>query len=758
MAGEQKTREQEQRRLTAVLVEVREQLNKIVSDVDEYRKQAVETRKLLWDEYARYIYEMDNAFEIQPQLAELDRREKQEQFYRRLFDKLERIWERPYFGRMDFKSESWSGQTDCFYIGLAALTADVTGEALIYDWRAPASGMYYDFETGGQACYQCPDGEVRGKIELKRQFKIENQQLRYFFDSSLQIDDEMLQEVLGHNVGERMKTIVTSIQREQNQAIRDDVHRVLIVSGPAGCGKTSIALHRAAYLLYKMRATLRAENILIFSPNSLFSDYIAGVLPQLGEENICQTTFQDYLASFLPSGLTFESRDQYLEWLYSCPEPEDKHLRLANYQFKSSPEFLNLLNQYVDYLEELHTFTDLFYEGNLIMAKTEAEELFRNTLRYLPLGKRLQQIKKRVLFLIEPFRRQRVKEVERELEKSDLKLFPKELRAQARLTVHQEFEAWIKPYEPGWELEPLECYRQLFNHPKGFVEIFEALALPGEIGDIRQQTRESLSSGQLRYEDIYPVLYLQGKIMGFPKIRKIKHLIIDEAQDYQVIQYRLVQEMFPDSAMTILGDLNQTLYPINNIPGFECVAGLFYGSSCKSVHLERSYRSTRQINQFNQSLLGEIATQGSCGIREGERPILIELNKPEELVDCMVSQVRRLNSEGLETVAIICKTESVSRKVYAEIQPWLSVQLFSGESETFSKGNVVLPVYLAKGLEFDAVIVYQTNTDDYPGDAERRILYTACSRALHRLVMVYTGNRSPLLTGTPPAFYTFSMG
>jgi DNA helicase-2/ATP-dependent DNA helicase PcrA len=741
---------EEQQRLDEVMGEIDRQMEKGRADNQKSNRETVQTRKIMWEDYARYIYDLEDAIEIKPQLDEMRRQERRELFYRDIFRKLERLAESPYFARIDLK-EAGSEVREKIYIGVASLLDSGHIENLIYDWRAPIASLYYDAEIG-KVAYQSPEGQVDGVMTLKRQFKVVGNQIEYFFDNGLKIDDEMLRRMLSQNADLRMRTIITTIQKEQNQAIRDETTQLLIVSGPAGSGKTSIALHRAAYLLYKMRDKIRAEHILIFSPNQIFSEYISNVLPALGEENIMQTTFHEYIKSFLGGKYQLEDRHQQLEYLYTGNQPEEYRIRSKNIRWKSSVEFIRLLDHYVKQLEQ-REFFDIIHNGKLIFSKAEAGQLFQKSLIYLPIGKRLQQIKRRFLYLLEPLRRERVKEIETGLAAAGEPLLPREIKLQARIGANREFETVSAMVDRMLEIDAYQCYSELFDNDWLFQKAAENIKLPPMIESIRRQTKATLLAGRLNFEDIIPLLYLQGLIFGFPALSNIKHLIIDEAQDYTVLQYRLLHHLFPNAGVTVLGDLNQSVHPWAKLESFTLIGPEFPGLVKRQVNLTQSYRSTDAINRFAAALLSEPESLPRVSVRSGAKPQIFKLNQPEQGIDCFIKVIRDLQAAGMESIALICKTVKAGIFLFQELSHILPIQLIRDENDSFTDKVLILPLYLAKGLEFDAVIVDGTNPNDCYRETERTLLYTACTRALHRLVLICEGESVRLFATVDSELY-----
>ncbi len=725
--------------LKEALYEIDSQISRAGGNVAKSVKETIETRRLMWEDYARHIYTFDDAIEIKPHLDEMQRQESRQFFYQRMLRKLKKMASSPYFGRIDFL-ENGSEANQKIYIGIASLV-DENGLNMVYDWRAPVSGMFYDYELG-PAGYDCGIGRINGWISLKRQYKVKNGLIELMFDTDLRIEDEMLQEILSRSADDRMKIIVTSIQREQNRVIRDEGHRLMIVTGPAGSGKTSIALHRAAYLLYKERESIKAENILVFSPNWIFNEYISNVLPELGEENILQTTFQDYARKILKK--PYEERNQQLEYLLSGGEGIEYHTREENIHYKSSLEFLEVLDEYIKILGK-REFEDFYFNGHLVMAKEESADIFDKRYLFFPVTKRLAMVRERFFYLLEPLRRKRVKEMEKILADGDEHLEEKELKALARMKVREEAEGVIGKVNALTHLNYFEAYTQLFGNATLFQKAADGKIIPERIKAICAQTFKTLIDNRVNYEDLAPLLYLKGILEGFPKMNGIKYLFIDEAQDYIPLQYRLFKNIFPKSSFTILGDLNQLVNPYAAVDNVQAIAESFDLPSSITIQLEKSYRSTREINNFAGALLPEKPQLGANGgIRPGPKPEVIKQVK-DFFIEGIVKRINQLKSDKICSIAIVCKTAGTAKMIHAKLKTKIDLDLIVDDEGVLGNAPVILPIYLAKGLEFDAVIIPDADTESYHRETDRKILYTACTRALHRLILFYEANLSPLV-------------
>jgi DNA helicase-2/ATP-dependent DNA helicase PcrA len=670
--------------------------------------------------------------------------------------RLEKMAESPYFGRIDFQEihPVSANAPEKIYIGIAALTDPDTGEHLIYDWRSPVAGMFYDYELG-PAQYHCPAGVIEGAVSLKRQYKIAGVRILSMFDTDLMIDDEILQEILGKSADAKMRTIVNSIQREQNRVIRDERHRLLLVQGPAGSGKTSIALHRAAYLLYLERNTITARNILILSPNRIFSDYISGVLPELGEENVLQTTFRDYVLncqSRFPA--QFEERDTQLEYLLSGQDSRDYRTRVAGIRYKSSPEFTAVILNYVAFLEGelIQNSPEIEFRGRTILSREEWQNLFRVNLAYLPPAERLVQLKQRVQVKLRPLIHELRQEKEAAIAAGGEEVNEKTIKAMARIETQQELASFYDRLNRITTLNPWTLYRILFEDEALFQCLTETTQTPPEWPEIRSQTLASFNSGWIPYEDSLPLIFFQGKLTGFPLKKGIRHLIVDEAQDYSILHYEVLRRLFPDSSWTVLGDPDQLVHSYIQTVDTPAIAGILGIDDTISIRLQRSYRSTREIQAFCRGLLGAGEPVDHIN-RPGSPPEVYQAISQPAIASAISQKIREAQSEGWKSFAVLCKTAREATELYRELNSQIESTLITQETAEFRNGVVIIPVYLAKGLEFDGVFIADAGSENYSRETDRKLLYIACTRALHRLCLFYRGWCSPFIEGLSPDLY-----
>jgi DNA helicase-2/ATP-dependent DNA helicase PcrA len=670
---------------------------------------------------------------------------------------LQKMAASPYFGRIDFAEQVPEGSLapEPIYIGIASLTNEASGQLLVYDWRTPIASMFYDFERG-EAFYHCPIGEIRGEITLKRQYKILHGRIQYMFDSELKIDDEILQEILGRSADDKMKTIVTSIQREQNRIIRDEGHRLLFVQGPAGSGKTSIALHRVAYLLYRERKTITANNIIIFSPNHIFSDYISNVLPEIGEENVLQTTFEDYIQSSMsPYSLSVETRSSQLEYIFSLSPDKNFRTRLASIHYKSSPDFETVIQNYLVFFEKqiISDYPAIEFRDQIIFSKQDWQDYYSINLAYLPPFKRIAKIRQVIQARLQLISHELRQEKEAEIIATSNEVNEKAIKALARMAARNELRPVSDQVERLTELNsPLKLYRRLFHDEALFRRLTNKMTVPQEWPAIRNQTLNQFNMGQIPYEDSFPLLYFQGMLEGFPANNDIKYLVVDEAQDYTVLQYKILAQLFPHCSWTIMGDPAQSIHPYLQAASFEVASQTIAIENPLILKLSRSYRSTREIQKFSAELLSRQEAVDYVD-RPGKLPQLMEVTDKTFTPDILARLVEQLREAGCQSIAIICKTVEHSNIIYQAVRSKTKIQLIASDDSEFSRGTIVIPAYLAKGLEFDAVLIVDVSKESYGCETDRNILYTVCTRALHRLILCYTGELSPLIAAIPPNLY-----
>lgn len=734
---------QERAWLQTVIAEARRQHDASSEDGKRLREDALRTQKELWEEVGPISGsgQLEQLADFMSYIGAMKQQKRSHVFLESQKEKYARIAQSPYFGRIDF-SENGGAEKTC-YIGTFNLV-DESFNILVYDWRAPVSGMFYDFDVG-PASYDCPKGTISGALTRKRQYKIANGELVYMFDSNLKIDDEVLQQILGKSADSKMKAIVTSIQREQNRAIRNESFQNLVVEGPAGSGKTSVALHRAAYLLYKHRGTVTEKEIVIFSPNAVFNDYISNVLPELGEESLLSATFEDFMRTTLCAALKKEGYYERLEYLLAGRERPTYPARSENVRFKSSDAFCELIKAYADSVQKNGpAFSDLYFREKLLLSAREQKKLFAKDYAFLPFVRRLTKLKSRIEYLLKPMVDERKKEVAAALAENGV-TDKQELAFKTAAIVAGETKPLRERVASTTAFDPVALYRAFFDRL-----VSEAKeADRARFKRISAFTLEALDAKRLYYEDQIALLYLQSAWGGVTKTSYIRFLIVDEAQDYTPLQFEIFRLLFGKASLTLLGDKNQRVEPFSGADGqgLEGLGAVFPAGSTLYLRLSKSYRSTVEITRFTRRLLGVSAPEEAVE-RHGEEPLTLGFPDENALKKRVAEDIAAFQAAGFSSVGILTRTKKEAAEVYAVLRRKTVLKAILSGDEAYARGAVVMPAYLAKGLEFDAVIVYNASQNNYVYEDERLYLYTACTRALHALRVYYIGEATALLENT----------
>lgn len=742
--------EVEKSRLQVVSNIIEEQLKLKKELVYKYQSNIVDIKKTMWDEITYGPDDIDEATEIQQYFDRINEEETKHVFYTSQVKKLGKLLYKPYFARVDFQEAG--EDVEEMYIGLSTLFDEETKDIIIYDWRAPISSIFYDYELG-YAKYEGVDSEIEGNITLKRQFGIENKILKYMFDCSIKIDDEILQKTLSDNASEKMKNIVMSIQKEQNKIIRDDKNNLLVVQGPAGSGKTSIALHRIAYLLYRYRnRDMDSRNIIIFSPNEIFNDYISNVLPELGEDNMQQTTFYEFANEAISYEYVLENMTEHMEYLLTGYNDPSYEVKTNSVKFKLSSGFLEVVKKYLQYVEEqMIKFHSIEYLGNVIITKEELEELFYGNYKRWPVVKRLEKIRERIWYLIRPLQKKRLVEIEEKM-KFEVN-FEHEIKPFSRLKRFKELKPIIEDVNSMTSLDIISLYKILFQNKSILSKISQGLELPENMDIISEMTLSNIENKFISYEDIYSILYMMVKLEGSKDLSYIKHVVIDESQDYTIFQYEIFKSLFRNSNMTILGDFNQSIHPFTNPVNNEGISDVFRAPISAMMNLTKSYRSTKDIFDFCQAILSTRNSEIQPVNRSGNKPIMIKSSNDKDMIEKIKRDIKALEEGGAKSIAVICKTAKESSYVHDNLKEDIRVGAIINDKTKYKGGKIVIPSYLAKGLEFDAVLVYDASKDNYFNGNERGLFYTVCTRALHNLYIYFKDNMSPFLEGVNENLY-----
>lgn len=762
--------QQEQQRLDIVLETISEQLSKLEKETLQRKNEVVNIRKHFWDEIKVNMDTFDDYLEtiigLRQETQALSVSQSTHKHASKRLSTLRRMQKVPYFGRIDFLEEGMSVKEQV-YIGISSLMDKSGEDFLIYDWRSPISSVYYDYMPG-PAQYTTPEGIIYGELEKKWQYLIREGVLQSMFDTSLTIGDEILQQVLGQGTNKHMQSIVATIQQEQNRIIRHDQGRLLIVHGAAGSGKTSAALQRIAYLLYKYRDRLNADQIILFSPNAMFNSYVSNVLPELGEENMQQVTFQEYLHHRLSKEFEVENPYEQLEYVLTEAHTPAHSIRVANIRFKASTRFFEVIKAYRKSLEfNGMIFKDIHFRGQpILFAQQIGEQFYRNDTS-LNFHNRLEKLTEWIL--------KKVKETEKvewkkEWVQEEIELLSNEEYHKARVYLAKK-QGFARETIADYEMEPhklarlivtkklktlrkriralqfidiKEIYKQLFIEPEQITQWVDG-EIPVEWEAICQATREMLDEDKLYYEDATPFLLMKELIQGFQTNSAIKHILVDEAQDYSPFQFEFLKRLFPFARMTVLGDFNQAIFAhASEIIDFNMLSSLYGPDETEVITMTRSYRSTKPIIEFTRKLVpnGEHIMPFE---RDGALPVLTQLSDRAALHLAITTKVEALRQDGYNSIAIICKTAEESKYAFEALSDIEDVKLIKYGSPEYEQGVVIIPSYLSKGIEFEAVIIYDASEHIYGDDSLRRVFYTACTRAMHYLQLYSVGEPSPLL-------------
>ncbi|MEG0771996.1 RNA polymerase recycling motor HelD [Clostridium sp.] len=725
----------EENRLKKTYEIIEKQLATAEEDIENAANEAKEIRKTFWEtepNTPESTFDLNTIVGVTQNINAIKREQRREGVKKVTAQKLRKLLKSPYFGRVDFL-EDGSSYDDNIYIGIATLIDD-DYDMVIYDWRAPICSLFYENEEG-KASYKCPEGIIGGEVKLKRQFGISKGNIEYMFNSSLKIDDDILQKTLSKSSDEKMKTIITSIQREQNKVIRDEDNSVLIVQGPAGSGKTSIALHRAAYILYKYsNKNITSENVVIFSPNDIFNDYISGVLPELGENNVYQTTFMDYARNSFKGYLKIEDANEQMEYILSAKKDESYYLRKDNISFKTSALFAEVIKKYINYLEtEGMPFSDIKFKEFNIISGEEIKDLFYNTYSKWPMQHRFNEIREDIEERIKLIEQPRLEQIEEELSESDEEF--DDIKSMSRVKLGKELKELRRYIKRILYIDPLYSYKNLVNNRKLFFKVAKGLDLPTNIKGILSQTSVFLQNNKINYEDVTPLLYINYALGHDRSMTHIKYVIIDEAQDYSPFQYLVLKHLFPNSGFTILGDINQSINPHSKTLDYNIIADIFSNRKSSIMNLTKSYRSTTEISSFTKEILKCYDFENTY--RHGEKPKVIKSTNEENRIKTILQDIEDMKASGMESIGIICKTALKAEKVYKSIKKSntlnYDINLLKKDDIEFNSGITITPSYLAKGLEFDGVIIFDGEDQEYKEESERKLFYTICTRALHTL-------------------------
>ena len=599
--------------------------------------------------------------------------------------RLTKILAIPYFGRIDFLEKKENSKVMPTYIGIHTFYDPESRATLIHNWRAPVSSMFYDHELG-EAGYRSPSGEIKGVISLKRQYRIRGGKMEFMIESALTVHDDILQKELSSNADDKMKNIVATIQREQNRIIRNEDIRTLIIQGVAGSGKTSIALHRIAYLLYTFRDSISSKDILIVSPNKVFSDYISNVLPELGEKTVPETSMEQILSGVLEHKYKYQTYFGLVNELLEKPSSS----LIDRIAYKASFGFISELDKFILHIENTYfKAADVKLTKYITIPAPFIEEQYLRFNRY-PIRRRFDAMADYMLDMLKIQYTFTVTTTGRNLLKKEIRLM---FAGNNDIQVYKDFFKWTN--NPG-----------MFKMRKGHT---------------------------LEYSDLAPLAYLHLALEGNGNQPfRVKHLLIDEMQDYSPIQYKVIQKLFP-CRKTVLGDAGQSVNPYGSSTAETIQKSL---TASEIMKLCKSYRSTFEITDFAQKIHPNAELEPVA--RHGEKPQILQFGSAVEELSGIMGLISTYRKSGYKSLGIICKTEQQARKMADMLKSYANdISFLSSQSSAFVQGIVITSAHMAKGLEFDEVIIPQTDERNYRSEIDKSMLYVAVTRAMHRLTLTF---------------------
>lgn len=657
-------------------------INERKNAMDEYRDD--EDKLIEYFDHEKYVKE--KSFEM------IDRKLKE----------LTILKDSPYFGRIEFTDLDFD-DIGTLYVGRFGVTPEGTFEPTIVDWRAPIAGLFYHGSLG-ETSYNAPSGEIKVDITGRRQIIIKKAKLEGIFDSAVDVKDEILQMVLSNNSSEKLKDVIMTLQAEQDKIIRMPRTKNIVVNGVAGSGKTTIALHRVAYLLYNNREELEGK-VLILGPNSIFMDYISQVLPSLGEVGVKQETFFGFAISEMEEDLNLMPYEDYLESIVKN-DPEV----VAREGYKSSFEFINDLDKYVEEVSQNYfNIQSVKYEGEVIVDTKEIKELFETHYKYMPLFRRAEKIKRILTIKIKDKRDEKFREL------------VKSIKEQKEALSEQELLIEENNIEFNRKIRVREIIKEVMISRK---ELDEWIATESCVNlyNIFNENRV------LTINDLAPILYLKLKLEGKKASRDYRHVIIDEAQDYSPLQFKVIRELIGSKYFTVVGDVNQRLIKYTDNAAMMELGTIFNDVETEIYNLNNSYRSTTEIMEYANKFLKEDKIVPL--VRNGESVAHIMANDLNEMKYAILNKIKSLNAEGLESVAVITRNGEKLEQIWNLLKSDIRLIKFDNEDVLYNGGNLIIPSYFAKGLEFDGVIMVDFEEDIKQEDL---IKYIMSTRALHSL-------------------------
>ena len=729
----------------------KEKLNQVV-------QQLLDEEKELEEHVAKNDY--DNNSYVSSHLAYLNNK--------KLSD-LKKIKKKPYFARIDFKSKN--DPKEELYIGKLSILDSETQKPIIIDWRAPISNLYYDGRIGNSS-YKSPEGIIEGTIFLKRQYFIENQILEKYSDIDLKTNDELLQIALNEKADDRLKNIVATIQGEQNDIIRADMNTALIVQGVAGSGKTTIALHRIAYLIYNCDKEFDPENFMIIAPNKFFLNYISNVLPDLGVENVKQYTFEDFAYEIIGKKLKISDSNEKLVTIVNKEFDEinngDIDTIISESKFKSSINFKKIVDEYLKELEDNYLpQKDFIIENVRIMRYENIKKLFVDTYKNLNFERRIEEVKKHIFskiknnkdIIVKTITAKRSLKINKMLKDNNL---TEEEKREKRIEIFEETEELLKKIYND-NIKIVDIYfneipkKDCVAYYKEFIEKYIYNKIENKIlaQYLVQNTIRNLNKNEVTFEDLAPIIYIHYKIFGSKIKKNLRHVIIDEAQDYGEFQFSVLKTILKSNSMTVLGDIAQGIHSYRGIENWKNFIDIeFPEEDVIYTTLSKTYRTTKEIMYKANNVIDKLPDFEKQFIIKGEPVIegknsmnIKKLSTESEIIKECIKRIDEYTDLGFKSIAIIGKDIDECKSIKKQIVKYnKNVKLIQSKDSEYHAGISIVPSYLAKGLEFDSVILFNVNNEKYKNNVlDIKLLYVAITRAMSKLDIFFTGKMAEIL-------------
>ncbi|CAI2565340.1 DNA helicase IV [Apilactobacillus kunkeei] len=743
----------EQNRVNKVVAKLNKRIDKTET---EYQKAHNETKRVQQNygnntsvNYVEVDDRIETSADLQQQRGLVNKVVQSEAIIKNQLETYKKLADSPYFGRIDIKDDG-DDDTERLYIGTASFVDD-NENFLVYDWRAPISSIYYN-GTLGKVSYQTPAGKQSTDLEKKRQFQISHGEINNMFDTNETVGDEMLQSVLGQQHDEVMQNIVSTIQKEQNDIIRDTYNDLLVVQGVAGSGKTSAILQRIAFLLYHSRSSLQADQIILFSPNRLFSHYISDVLPSLGERNMRQVTLQEFIDHRLEGVKVQSLFDQYeTEQAYT---DEEKAIQ----SFKRSHQYMTSIENYINTVfNDDIAFQSILIDGKVFFDADVIKDIYASQPKqmkpadkFLKTKNRLIEIlKKRIeVELYKPWVDDSIDQLNSEqyhdfMEGHQLGIFQDEDDERYFIAKQIVTEHFRKVYDALYNGSFFDPYLQ-------YQRFMQQVVLPKDVNvdawnDDVDGFADSIELHQVRLDDAAPLLYMRDLMIGGGQNQTMQYLFVDEMQDYSIAQLIYIKHSFPQTKINLIGDSEQALFKAVEAPQelLNKLNEAFATKKSRLITLNRSYRSTYPITNFAKSLLPN-GDEIEAFNRPGKSPEILIRHNEKKCIDALIESAQQeLKDEG--TVAIVTKNLNEAKQLHQHTYNQLNPTLLADTDRSLPKGVVIMPIYLAKGLEFDSVIAWNVSKDNYPNDDYVGTIYTIATRAMHHLTLISNGTVSPII-------------